>query len=303
MSWSETKFCQLEDKRVVIRGRAKKKSKLKRLFHAKGPTPTVHVYSQQTQGEMLDIWPAPCCKWSEDGSSTLLELVIDSQQYVAASCHGCNTITLHDFPSGTVQSRFNIENEYPGKMCHGPDNTLLVFALDAVIQLSCSASNLEKIKCIPVEKFSIHIALNDDINLCYSDQKIFLSSMGSDHMITSMDIISEETLWTVGGEVDGSVLHPVAMCTDKRDRLYVGDFVEQRIIVLHTKTGDFIQIIKLPELGYTRYLSWNDAQPHLTICGENFGSDYTHVCYCNIETLTAESESTLYPDLSGLKVK
>ncbi len=287
LPWYGTKFCHLQDKGVVIRGRTTKKSKLKRLFHAKGDAPTFHHYSQQGQGEMLKSWPAPCCKDSWDERTlSIIELHIDAKQYLAMSCRWCETITLYSFPNGNVESIFNIENAGPGKMCYGPENTLLVSDCGGVIQFSYSASNLERIQRIPVGREHL-------TTLCYSNQQIFYSTKDR---ISSTDIVSKQTLWTVGVGAKGRVeiMEPRAMCTDKNERLYIADFDYSwrgSIIVLHVKTGLFIQNIDLLGIGDDLLwrergildLAWYDTQPHLALCTVATVANYYAIAYYNIE--------------------
>ncbi len=277
VEWFGTKFCQLRDRGVAIWGRNVKKGKLKRLLHVKGAKPGLHVYYQHGQGEQLTTWPQPNCKHIEEGECGLLEVFIDSKQYLAVSCPYCETITLHSFPNGNVEAIFNVEDAQPKIMCHGPDDTILVsgYTNSTVIQVSCSANDMEITEDIPIE-------IETPRAFCCREQQIFCGDW-LNKVIISTDIVSKETLWVIRDEIDGEMIRPHGMCTDKLERLYVADGENCRILVLHTKSGDFIQSIELPELGCLVDIGWNDTQPHLTICCQPMESDNYEIAHYNID--------------------
>ncbi len=217
MDWNKTRFCALRDGGVVFCGKTSEDS-----------TPVIHHYSHQ--GELINTWPAlPCSVEHEDYNNFLLEIFIDSKQYLATQCFQCMKISLYSLPSGDVRSVYKgkpgEEAVYPWAMCPGPDNSVL--ALDrggwwsdgkSVAQFTWNGMELVLGKIVSTEilwiwyPYSVH----------YSEGRVFTCDWEY-HVIGAVDYTSGETLWVVQGKVHGKPCEPHGMCNDTQGRLYVAD--------------------------------------------------------------------------------
>ncbi len=245
-------------------------------------TPVIHHYSHQ--GELINTWPALPCPEDHGGKNNfLLEIFIDSKQFLAVSCICCKETFLYTFLSGDVHSVYKgepgKETVGPQRMCLGPDNTILANdgsgEGNSVVQFTWNGTELVMMKTIPTEikyPYSVH----------YSEGRVFTCSW-RDQVICAVDYTSGETLWKVQGEVRGKLCYPHDMCTDTHGRLYVADGSNQRMLVLWASTGEVIQEIDMQGLGAILSVAWCSTQPHLVVWHIQFGEDKKYeISYYNI---------------------
>ncbi len=255
VDWEWTRFCELRDRGVVFYGKT-----------SKDATPVLHHYSHQ--GELINTWtPLPCPEEHEGYNNCLLEIFIDSKQYLATQCchDECEEISLYSLSSGDVQSVYKgkpgEETVMPWAMCLGPDNTIL--AIDrggdgkSVAQFTWNGTELVMMKTIPTEiekPFSVHYSEGRVLTYCWQDE-----------VICAVDYTSGETLWKVQGEVHGKPCKPHGMCSDTQGRLYVADADNERVLVLQASSGVVIQEIDMEGLGDLSGIAWCSTQPHLVV--------------------------------------
>ncbi len=270
--WRWTRFCALKDGGMVLFGKT-----------AEDATPVIHHYSHQ--GELIKSWPAlPCSEEHEGENNMLLDIFIDSKQYLATQCFHdeCQEISLYSLPSGDVTSVYKSkpgkETVKPGSMCVGPDNTILAIEQSdngkSIAEFTWNGTELVLNKTIPIEidcPYSMH----------YSEGRVFTCDLlfkchncdNHDDVIYAVDYTSGETLWKVQGEVEGKRCCPHGMCTDKQGRLYVGDADNERVLVFDARTGRFIQQIDIWDVGCIGGLAWSETQPHLVVSHRMKGDD------------------------------
>ncbi len=273
VGWPCTRFCALRDGGVVLCGKT-----------SEDATPILHHYSQQ--GELINTWLAlPCSKEHEEFNNFLLEIFIDSKQYLATQCchYECAEISLYSLPSGDVQSVYKgkpgEETVKPWAMCLGPDNTILATDWSgdgkSVAQFTWNGTQLVMMKTIPTEieyPFSVH----------YSEGRVFTCDW-DEQVIWAVDYTSGETLWKVQGEVHGKPCNPHNMCSDTQGGLYVADGRNKRVLVLQASTGVVIQEIDMEGLGLIAGVAWCSTQPHLVVWhGWGDKDEKNRISYYNI---------------------
>ena len=247
-------------------------------------TPILHHYSHQ--GELINTWPALPCPEKHGGyNNFLLEIFIDSKQYLAVSCYHykCKEISLYSLPSGDVQSVYKgkpgEETVKPQAMCLGPDNTILANDLSgdgkSVGHFRWNGNELVIMKTIATEikyPYSVH----------YSEGRVF-TCQWLGQVICAVDYTSGETLWKVQGEIHGKPCDPHGMCSDTQGRLYVADGNNERVLVLQASTGLIIQAIDMEGVGAILSIAWCSTQPHLVVRHKWGGEDKKEeISYYNI---------------------
>ncbi len=225
------------------------------------------VYVYDMQGELHSRLKLPCgCDYSSHG---LLEVTLSSHRHLAISCRWTRKIWLYSFTTQSIRSVYSDPSRRgpkPGRMCHGPNNTILV--CDATERSSSvavftftSENTLTLSRLIPVQGGSRYV-----IAVCYAETTqgpLLFTSHEEEDAICATHLQSGHK-WQVKGQVDGKPCDPYGLCHGA-GRLYVADGDNKRILVLDAATGDFIQSIELPQTVWVHNVAWSEQQPHLVV--------------------------------------
>ena len=76
-----------------------------------------------------------------------------------------------------------------------------------------------------------------------------------------------DPIWKLPEEVDGLVIEPDVVTSDKKGNVYIGDGASNRILKIDSLTGDVVTTLQLEEQNKEpiRYLFWSDTEPNLTV--------------------------------------
>ncbi len=200
----------------------------------------------------------------------LLEVTLGSHRHLAISCYKTREIWLYSFTTQSFRSVYSDPSRRgpePGRMCHGPNNTILVCDYTAwsrsVAEFHFTSENtLTLSRLIPVQGGSRWICA-----VCYAETTqgpLLFTCHWGEHAIRATHLQSGHTQWQVKGQVDGKQCDPRGLCHGA-GRLYVADGFNKRILVLDAAKGDFIQSIELPQTVCVVNVAWSEQQPHLVV--------------------------------------
>ena len=110
------------------------------------------------------------------------------------------------------------------------------------------------------------------IRMCYNELYDMLVVKDEENEIKAMKL-SEVTsklsapIWKLSGVIDGQVIEPDALTSDKMGYIYVSDGANNRILKINGSNGDVMIILLLEEANTDplRYLFWSDIEPNLTV--------------------------------------
>ena len=84
-------------------------------------------------------------------------------------------------------------------------------------------------------------------------------------LLSGADTKLSSPIWHLPGVVDGLVIKPHALASDKRGTVYVADGVNNRVLTINSLTGAVLNILLLPEEYKMPIdsLLWSDTEPNL----------------------------------------
>ena len=153
-------------------------------------------------------------------------------------------------------------------MCHGPDNTILAsnwkFSSRKLLMYDVTSTQFTLKDRIPVD-----IDQADYIHCMETDQHggIVIVSGTLKNVISAHCIESNTIVWTIQNrKIDGKEFYPSGISSDPDTRvLYVGDWKNERLIVIEPNSGEVIQSIQVPEADHIYDTAWCPVQPHLFV--------------------------------------
>ncbi len=234
-----------------------------------------HVVQRYNRtGQLLNTWQVKC---GHGWAKHLLHLSIDNTPYIAVSCWGCQSITLYSMTDDdpiTAYCHSREDQAQPAVMCHGPNNTILVtnweWGSKEVLMYDVSSTQFILKDRIPVD-----VDQSEHIHYMETAKHggIVIASFG--HVISACSIETKKLVWEIKNKkIEGELFSPCGICSDPdTSALYVGDYSNERLIVIEANTGEVIQSIQLHGVGRIPDISWCSVQPHIVIQNHNEGLD------------------------------
>ncbi len=233
-------------------------------------------------GQLLNTWQDKC---GHDINKHLLHLSIDNTPYIAMTCLCCKSIRLYSMTDNdpiTAYCDIGVDQVGPAAMCHGPGNTILVSNWSGgdyeVLMYDVTSTQFTLKDRIPVDAdqaFHIH----------YMDTAqhggIVIVSNPYDKIMMVYNT-SKDPIWKIENkEIDEKMLWPNGICSDPdTGALYVGDFEDERLIVIQANGGEVLESIQLPGVEEIRNIAWCSVKPHLVIHHRKDGMN--QITYCDI---------------------
>ncbi len=224
-------------------------------------------------GQWLNTWQEKC---EHDCSKHLLRLRIGNTPYIAMSCWKCQSITLYSMTDSdpiTAYCDSGDDQDKPYAMCHGPDKTILASnwrpGSKEVLMYNTTSSHFTL-------KDRIHVDVDQAFHIHYMETAkhggILIVSrydimFRKPNVISAHSVVHKAPVWKLGGkEIEGKLFAPSGMCSDpETGALYVGDWINERLIVIDSNTGEVIQSIQLRGVGLIGYIAWCSVQPHIVL--------------------------------------
>ena len=110
------------------------------------------------------------------------------------------------------------------------------------------------------------------IHKCYYvERPNMLVIMCENEEIGTVKFGSESIIWTLPRVVDGHVVKPDDITSDKWGNVYISDGANNRILKINGLTGNVLNILLLDgkDMGLVRSLFWSDIEPNLTLIHQN----------------------------------
>ncbi len=240
-------------------------------------------------GKQLNAWQDKC---EHNCSKHLLHLRIGNTFYIAWSCWRCQSITLYSMTDSdpiTAYCDSGDDQDKPYTMCHGPENTILASnwrpGSKEVLMYDTTSSNFTL-------KDRIHVDVDQARHIHYMETaqhgEILIVStyeimFHKQNVISAHSVLHKALLWQLEGkEIEGKLFMPGGMCSDpETGALYVGDRGNERLIVMEPNTGEVIQSIQMPGVGFIGNIAWCSVQPHIVI--HQIRGDMHQITFYSIE--------------------
>ena len=198
--------------------------------------------------------------------------------FVLEGCSWCRVI--HNYNIHTGQCSIVYKGTTFHRICHGPTGSILAYSHPKIFgptYLRLSIMKWDK------EHRELHtdksVDLKDGlIQMCYSELCDMLVGLFYDSGIVGVNLKSEaDTLklsapiWTLSGVVNGYLITPDAITSDKRGNVFVGDGANNRILKINSFTGKVQSILHVEQLNkkWIDSLFLSDTEPNLIVVRGN----------------------------------
>ena len=262
MDWGGTLSCAGSQGNAIIYGKTASDGK-----------PVLHVYDKK--GELQHSLVPPGCEHGGGCRYGILEVIISEQPYIAMSCIRCKQISLtrangigSESHTITMYSKLHPNNSKrmgiaPGQLCHGPKGKLLVVDMNrgskslSILDYSCNVSR--------------HVMLDTDLplHICYLDfdchGALVVKTDSELHMVSATSLETSTTIWRVQGEIHGQMCDPNGLCTDGKEKVFIADGCNSRILVLNAEDGSLAKCFNISSLGYIKDVAWCQEESYLLV--------------------------------------
>ena len=230
-------------------------------------------------GEVSSAFPSECDHWF----ISRLAAHPTEASFVLECCSECCVIRNYNIHSG--QCSIVYKGTASNRICHGPTGSILASGRGNIFgpeYLGLSILKWDKEhRELRIDK---SVGLRDWlIQMCYSELCDMFVGLFEFSRIKGVNLKSEtDTLklsapiWKLSRAVDGCVIKPDALTSDKRGNVFVGDGVNNRILKINSFTGTVQSIFHLEEGNKEeiRDLFWSDTEPNLIVVRGNKISTY-----------------------------
>ena len=186
--------------------------------------------------------------------------------YIVEACKECNVIRTYNINYPFL--RYAFRGSHTDVMCCTPDGSL--FLLDKAGQLLTFMWNTEK------EQFNLTnqlaTCLQNTLAICYVKKYNFLVSVSCDVQrnkggrIEALNLRNNWRVWQFEGCVKGQKVAPNTICCDTEGRLFVGDDINIRVLLLDGGTGKLLRVFWHDnKISSVWDVCWNDASQQLTV--------------------------------------
>ena len=138
----------------------------------------------------------------------------------------------------------------PIRMCHGPTSSILVQCRDFPT-FESSRTGLSEFRWEDEQQ-----ELRSDksvylkgrlIQMCYTEKFDILVVMCENRKVEAVKLGNNSPIWKLPGVVDGHMIKPGAINSDKKGNVYIGDGLNNRILKISSLTGNVLNIFLLEE--------------------------------------------------------
>ena len=190
-----------------------------------------------TQGELCE----------HDMSNFVLPITIDKTEYLAVSCQVCSSIRLIDLQDTSrepIMAYIGVYGEI-GPMCHGQNGTMYTMEIlgSKISILDCSTTEF-KLKAM------VYNAENMDAwHMTYiSTSDLIVQSSWDNSSICAMSSHGQ-MVWKISGILDNKKISPRGLLQiPGKDLLLVGDYGNNRLLLLSGSTGQWLQTLHMQEM-------------------------------------------------------
>ena len=189
-------------------------------------------------------------------------------RFVLEGCSKCQVIRSYDVQTG--ECKVVHTGSRPIRMCHGPTGSILVQCHKFPI-FESSRTGLSEFKW-EEEHGELHSDKSVYLEcrpcqMCYAERFDILAVVCEKRKVEAVRLVNNSPVWKLPGVVDGHTIKPHAINSDKKGNIYIGDATNNRILKIHSLTGDIVSILLLEEESKDpmRSLFWSDTEPNLTV--------------------------------------
>ena len=168
--------------------------------------------------------------------------------FVFEGCSECQVIRSYEIQ--TAECKLVHTGSRPTRMCHGPNSSILVQCRDFPA-FESSHTGLSEFKWEDEQQ-----ELRSDksvyrkgrlIQMCYTEKFDILVVMCENRKVEAVKLGNNSPVWKLPGVVDGHMIKPDAINSDKKGNVYIGDGLNNRILKISSLTGNVLNIFLLEE--------------------------------------------------------
>ncbi len=236
----------------------------------------IKIYN--THGELVESYPSPhSCQHLTTARGlkqieNMIVVNVNGNECYFISCSFCG-IFLFQPKTGTTCKVWETDREskiQPTSLCAGPDNTLvspsrykpvqilLVFQITKDFTLMLK----DQIEFSEYEKSRYRSFVHCDTVYTlvhYPGGLVIMAFAEKDNPMYSMSAIclrDKKIVWKLPMEVAGMICDPRDVTSDQKGRIFVGDGLNRRVIILHALDGQVLQVVNL-ELFAVGMITWH----------------------------------------------
>ena len=255
LDWGGTLSCTGSQGNAIIYGKTASDSK-----------PVIHVYNKQ--GEFQHSLLPPGCEHGGGYRYGIMEVKMSQQPYIAMSCLRCKELCLKTAceiatESDCIDKMLRTIVNAPGQMCHGRKGQFLVVNMtrgSKSLSILDYSFNLTK---------HVQIDMDLPLHICYANSEdhgeMVIKSDSDLHMVSATSLETGTTIWREQGVVRNQMCDPHGLCTDGKDRIFIADGQNSRILIINAEDGTLIKCVTVPSLGFIKDVAWCKEEPHLQI--------------------------------------
>ena len=206
-------------------------------------------------------------KWNHH--SRINELPTDVNCMLEA-CEECNMIRVYNIRSGAAE--VVLKNGKPRMICNGPEESVLIMDSEGCVSQLRWNENRRMLNA----EHQLQTHLKDVLRICYIKKFSILAvctSYGSNDLnnhtgtVTGIQLKDGTQKWTFGSCFAKRRVYPRAICNDEAGRIFVGDYSNNRFLILDGNSGCVLKLIQLGlELPKPIWkMFWVDTQPNLIV--------------------------------------
>ena len=189
-------------------------------------------------------------------------------EYVLECCPTCEETRGYDNNTGECFFIFKLDVDCKiVRVCDGPSGCLLLLDKQGVLlkldwdqeKRSPRLNYVLKLHSEQLRIQYIHYVESHDMLLCLVER---------DHNseVIAVRLGSKNIVWNLFGHVDGHIIQPESITSDFHGNSYVSDRGTNRILKIHSLTGDVLSILKVEEEEDEIYfIDWSITEPNLTV--------------------------------------